>query len=505
MDGFDELFRMIENNTGIQVNESHKNYVMNFVQKRIMLNPKKFSSVYEYTLLLKADQAELDLLIDEAAINETYFFREESHFDYLKEKVLPDFVGRPVYFWSAACSSGEEAVSLYTLAKHMGCNPVLYCTDIDSKAMATLQSACWKKNSFRADGGKYQELMAETGTFSADGETWNLYRTEVQNFHTSAFNLITDQTLPFLSQSIDVIFLRNVFIYFSRQNQLIVLRKMYEALKPGGLLFLSVNEIASLDDFEGIPFVKEHDGVVYYLKKLTPAEYEAVQKNEAAKAARPAIERRALGDIKRSSIEHSRSGRNMSGKSAGSLASFAAPQAPLTTFPPATASTTTAPAVAPIAHGALAPALASSPAPALTKHDALSSMAERFLHMVSASRIDEARAIIESHPFPPQALEYKFYLYGRMYNSMGDTAKEQSILNKCVISNPKFWPGWFSLGLLYARTNQKGKLRDAFGKARDLLKVAAGQNKTEYDFIVESFDLSYFINLADNYIRNTGE
>lgn len=480
MDDFEELFRIIESHTGIQVNESHKKYVINFVNKRIALNSKRFSSVYEYTLYLQSDQVELDLLIDEAAINETYFFREESHFDYLRQKIFPSYVGRPLFIWSAACSSGEEAVSLYTLAKCMGCKPIMHCTDIDSHALETLESACWKKSSFRSDGDKYTELMMETGTFSADGETWNLFRTEVQNFKVKNFNLVTDTQLPFPAETMDIIFLRNVFIYFSRENQLLVLKKMYNALKPGGLLFLSINEIAGLDDFDGIPFVKDHDGAVYFLKKLSPAEYENYQKN------------------------NSRSFRDATAKKVAAQRSASEKETASRRQQPAITKTPVPSPVKPVS------TLAQPAANAFTQakpdsNNALEKMAHRFLDQVSVGNYETAKTLIEEHPFNPQNLEYKFFLYGRLYNHSGDQAKEQSILNKSVIINPKFWPGWFSLGMLYKNTGQNSKVVEAFTKARDLLRTAASENRMEPDFIVESFDLSYFINLADNYLKAIGE
>lgn len=490
MDMFEEIFKIIENRTGICVNEGHRNYVINFVNKRIAKHPRRFSNVSEYTAYLLGNEREQKLLIDEAAINETYFFREESHFEYLQEKFFPQYNGKPLNIWSAACSSGEESVSLYAMASAAGCIPTIFATDIDSKALQNFRSRTWKKSSIRNDGQKYKMLLDSVGEMSEDGENWSLNKEDFSNFHISSFNLISDDVFPFMQESIDLIFLRNVFIYFSRENQMLVLKKMWHALKPGGLLFLSINEIASIDKVLDPPFEKAHDGTVFYFRKLTKEEGDSVKQKEAEKQARYQIQnRKPVSSVSK---------QKLSAETSSTLQTIE--KTTLFKNEVRTMTGVSDKTTSPLSSSSSSVQNSQNVQSSTVTENEIENIAANFLNFVSENRFIEAEKYLEGFTFKSEKLEYKYYLLSKMYNQSGDTKTQMSLLDKAVIVNPKFWPAWMDLGFLYLSEHQTEKQQKAFKKAYDILKIFIAENRKEFDFVVESFDLSYFLKLCENYI-----
>ena len=266
MENFEEaLMLLIREKSGINVNYSHRTFILKFIENRI----KELGiSHAEYLNKIDADKSELILLIDEAAINETYFFREEKQFAFLERCVFKP--GWKPVIWSAACSTGEEALSLYALAKHCGCDPKIYATDIDENAMSQMKNGNYPPHAFRTDGSTYFPMLSEIGDyhtkfFKTSSET-------LSKLHISRFNLITDESFPMQAESVDILFIRNVFIYFNDETRKDVIRKMCRALKNGGLLFISVNEIAGINCDQSIPLIKDHWESIYFFRKVSDDE-----------------------------------------------------------------------------------------------------------------------------------------------------------------------------------------------------------------------------------------
>ncbi len=210
-----------------------------------------------YTQFMDALQSDITgsiekKLVDLLSTNHTYFMRESEHFDYLKNAVLPELkkaeaVNRDLHIWCAASSSGEEA---YTLAmvlmdffglEHNNWDTQVLATDISDdvlrKAIAGRYSAeqievlpdNWKRRYFRAVNGTdnyvvTNELKAEV-----------LFR---------KFNLM--DAFPF-RKPLHVVFMRNVLIYFDTPTKQKVLKKVYDALLPGGYLFIGRTETLNRD------------------------------------------------------------------------------------------------------------------------------------------------------------------------------------------------------------------------------------------------------------------
>ena len=263
---FTDIIALISRQTGIIPRESHKSGILNFIEKRkkeINLNGLDY---YNYICLNKS---ELDLLLNNATVNETYFFREESQFNLLKNKILPDMRAKmglsPIRIWSAAASSGEEIYSLYLLATSLGIRTECTATDINTTVLQKCENGMYKTNSVKAvDGAKFHYLLAPYLT--KDKEV--LIPEEISSkIDRRQINLSkADAIFP---KNINLVFIRNVFVYFTSEMRKAILQKIVtDSLAPDGYIFLSMNEIATIDATiipKGLE--KCSDGNVFYLHK----------------------------------------------------------------------------------------------------------------------------------------------------------------------------------------------------------------------------------------------
>jgi len=198
-------------------------------------------------------EAETVHLIDVVTTNKTEFFREPSHFDFLEKKGLPILAeGRrkPIKVWSAAASIGAEAYTLAMVledfvAGRPGLDYVILATDICTDVLA------------RGVAGRYPESMIEPVSMarrrqylmqSKDRSTGEV-RIRPQLRSKVAFGRLNlmDQAYP-VERDLDIIFCRNILIYFDKPTQAKVLTRLCDHLVPGGYLFLGHSEsIVGLD------------------------------------------------------------------------------------------------------------------------------------------------------------------------------------------------------------------------------------------------------------------
>lgn len=269
----ENIIELITSLTGIIPKDSHKTGIINFVEKR--LKEKKLASE-DYCVQLVKDKGELELLINSATVNETYFFREEPQFILLKEKLLPELkLGlldktnplqqkTPLKIWSAAVSSGEEIYSLYLLAKSLGIDCLCSASDINTAMLEICKSGKYKARSCRTvDGSAFHYLLKD---YKMEDGSYEIPSQLCQQIDFKRVNLFKMKDAP-VNQHI--IFLRNVFIYFDSNTRKKILNTIVnECLAPGGYLFVSINEIASIDN-SIIPekLEKLSDGKVFYFRK----------------------------------------------------------------------------------------------------------------------------------------------------------------------------------------------------------------------------------------------
>lgn len=235
---------------------------------------EKHTSVLGYKNEILSDDGLFTELVNESTVNETYFFREERQFSLLRDKVFPQwkmmFGAARIKIWSAACSYGEEAYSLALLAKACGLNCTITASDINSIVLDHCKNGVFLDSSIRSvDGIAFQSLIEPYKT----GNRMIAFGDEIKDsIVTKKINLSvidSPSVRLLLPKNQNIIFLRNVFIYFNQELRAKVLRILAEnCLAEDGILFVSMSEIAQLDSDIVPPCLeKVADGSVFYFHK----------------------------------------------------------------------------------------------------------------------------------------------------------------------------------------------------------------------------------------------
>jgi len=196
--------------------------------------------------------AELVHLIDCVTTNKTDFFRESSHFDFLRTKAVPELLARPhaaprLKVWSAASSTGAEAYTIAMVLQDMieGGRNFRYSilgTDVSTEVLAEARTAVYRSEFVEPVPASMQQryLMRSKDARSELVRIVPELRRQVQFAH---LNLM-DPVYPF-DRDVDLIFCRNVLIYFDPPTQSKVVRRLASHLRPGGYLILGHSESAA--------------------------------------------------------------------------------------------------------------------------------------------------------------------------------------------------------------------------------------------------------------------
>ncbi len=195
-----------------------------------------------YDLVMGNDEpAERQMLVDILTTNETYFFREPKHFDYLKDNVLKKWRGGKFRIWSAASSSGEEAYSLaMLLAETLPHRPwEIIGSDLSTKVLKKASEGIYPMERIELLDMKLMEKYCMKGVRSQAG-TFRITEKLRKHTHFGQVNLM--KALPPKIGTFDVIFLRNVLIYFDQETKKHVVERVVKRLNPGGLFVISHSE-----------------------------------------------------------------------------------------------------------------------------------------------------------------------------------------------------------------------------------------------------------------------
>lgn len=247
---FARLSAFIYNVAGIKMPPAKRIMLQSRLQKRLReLQMDSFKEYTEYLLSERGKQEELIHMLDVVSTNKTDFFREPVHFDFLRETVLPlhyeETSGRAIKIWSAACSSGEEPYTIaMTIAEY--CRSVgqqrdysILGTDISTKVLKMAMNAVYKMD--RVEGIPI-EILHRYFLRSKDRENPTVRIVPELRKHVKVQRMnFMDESYP-MNEVFDVIFCRNVLIYFDRQTQEKVIGKLCTKLKPGGYFFLGHSE-----------------------------------------------------------------------------------------------------------------------------------------------------------------------------------------------------------------------------------------------------------------------
>lgn len=251
-----ELFRrLIYDSCGINLTLSKKELVKARLSKRLTrVGANSFKDYYKYVTCTDKTGNELIHLIDSISTNKTDFFREKKHFDFLDTTLLPTLISNKIKgrnkklrIWCAAASSGEEPYTLaITVFNHItpdnGWDVKILATDISTKILQKAINGIYKKELL--NGIPQDVISAHFSKVPADN-TFN-YRAKdhLRNVITfRRFNLMTPQ-FPF-KNPFDIIFCRNVMIYFDPETQHKLVTKFYNCLPKEGHLFIGHSETLS--------------------------------------------------------------------------------------------------------------------------------------------------------------------------------------------------------------------------------------------------------------------
>ena len=221
---FREICDFVYRECGISLNESKKKLVESRLSKRLRASGIK--SVSHYLEIIQKDEREKIRFIDAISTNHTYFFRESGHFEYLQPEHLS--------IWSAACSSGEEPYSIAIYSLEKGFRPTIWATDISTRVLETARKGIYPMEKANSLSASLMKRYFERGIGKWEG--YIKVKDEVRNMISlSRFNLINDMP-P--NEKFDVIFCRNVLIYFDRKVKERVISRLYNALKNNGYLII---------------------------------------------------------------------------------------------------------------------------------------------------------------------------------------------------------------------------------------------------------------------------
>jgi chemotaxis protein methyltransferase CheR len=193
-------------------------------------------------------EAELVHLIDCITTNKTDFFREPSHFDFMREVAVPEILrkarGRHLKIWSSACSSGMEAYTIAMVLDDMLRTGYAFQfrilgTDISSGVLRLAEAAIYTRDMI----APVPHDMAQRYFLSSKDRSRAEVRVVPELRRTAAFmrmNLM-DQVYP-VDRDVDIIFCRNVLIYFDKPTQHKVVERLCSHLRPGGYLIVGHSE-----------------------------------------------------------------------------------------------------------------------------------------------------------------------------------------------------------------------------------------------------------------------
>lgn len=255
---FGQFQSLIYKIAGISLSAAKKPLVSGRLSKR--LRELNLASYGDYFKLLNSGHRpdEMQMAVDLLTTNETYFFREPKHFDFLRTEILAGCkLGRSFRVWSAACSSGEEPYSIaMELADRLGEGPwEVVASDISTRVLDKARTGHYPME--RTSGISREHLSRYCLKGVGSQENTLLVDRKLRS-RVNFMQVNLNQPLPALGE-FDLIFLRNVMIYFDQETKRQVMQRILPLLRPGGYFIISHSE--SLN------------GVVDSLQMLTPSIY----------------------------------------------------------------------------------------------------------------------------------------------------------------------------------------------------------------------------------------
>ena len=240
---FTQLAEFIKDKTGIHIPPTKKYLIENRLFKTLEDYNLKGYDEYLYLLKYSSNGKEVNRLFDAITTNETFFFREPLQFDVFLNHILPSVIERKhgmknIRIWSAASSSGEEPYTLAMLLKEKrpDVTAEIIGTDISQQVISAAESGVYTSYSIRNIDNLYMQKY-----FTKRGETYVLDEKIRHSVRFRQHNMLSPLRPPELN-NFDVVFCRNVLIYFDVKTKQEAVSTAYDSLVAGGYLIIGSSE-----------------------------------------------------------------------------------------------------------------------------------------------------------------------------------------------------------------------------------------------------------------------
>jgi len=235
-----ELYRkLVYDESGIHFSATNRSILESRLKER--LREKKLDSLRDYYQVITKDKEEFKTFLDSVTTNLTRFFRNQAHFDAIEKFVVPELIKvkageKKLRFWSAGCSTGEEPYTIAMLLKEILPSPWTFevvASDISLKSLMVGKEGFYPEARVQ---GIPENYLAKYFEKKAGGYqiTDDLRKTVRFDYH----NLKNDSGL----RNLDVVFCRNVLIYFDEPAQKAAVERFWEATTAKGFLFIGHSE-----------------------------------------------------------------------------------------------------------------------------------------------------------------------------------------------------------------------------------------------------------------------
>ena len=237
---------LIYRETRINLGDAKRELVTARLGKRLRATGIDSFNAYCKALKDSPDSGELYHLIDAISTNHTFFFREINHFNFLNQNILPEFaagrLGNPsqLKIWSCACSTGEEPYSIAIaleeyFSKLPGKTWNIQCSDISTRVLDFASKGIYEKDRLKQVSAEWQKKYFQKGERQMEGY-FRIHPDVRKKLHFNRINLFAP-TYPW-NEKFQIIFCRNVMIYFDRETQQELVGRLSQHLTPGGYLLI---------------------------------------------------------------------------------------------------------------------------------------------------------------------------------------------------------------------------------------------------------------------------
>ncbi|MFA7419492.1 MAG: protein-glutamate O-methyltransferase [Melioribacteraceae bacterium] len=249
---FSRLSSFIYNQCGIKMPDSKKIMVEARLRKRLRdLNMQTYAEYCNFLFSQKGSEEEITHMVDVITTNKTDFFREPKQFSFLSDIALPEFVNtdgagiqRPLKVWSAGCSTGEEPYTLSIVLNEFGQKFTRYtfsilATDISTRVLEKAATGIYEEEKIEP----ISKSLVYKYFLRSKSKEKKLVRVVPQLRSSVKFQWLNFMQDDFgIRETFDLIFCRNVIIYFDKPTQEKLIEKLVNQLKPGGFFFLGHSE-----------------------------------------------------------------------------------------------------------------------------------------------------------------------------------------------------------------------------------------------------------------------